>query len=178
MQWENIQVMNMVNFYNPTLEKVTIIHDNKKYRFEAEGYCKIPADAAQTIYEQWIGSGIFPIFENTDFEKAKRQGLLDYVKHGLDFRIEMFEVAIDERKRVGTLREDYQDPPKLKLWKKWREEILEILDAAEPLIPTPSYMDAMRENARENMNKVTEAPSFKKTSKKAEASSSVDALLA
>lgn len=138
MQWNKVQVTNTVRFYNATKEKFKLIVDNKQYRFAPEGYADIPADLAQLVYEQYKYKGIFPMADGMDFETEKRQALLNYVEMGLTTNIENYNRAIEERKVAGMVFNE--EPRILTMWKRVKSEILQLLNATQPVYEEPSYL--------------------------------------
>jgi len=145
MKWNRVQVINTVRFFNPTLEPRIIVSDNKKYRLAANGgYADIPADVAELIYNEWKHTGVFPMLEGTDYEAAKREALLTYVNEGLSVRISNFEKAIQERKHAGM--EIKEEPRRLQMWRKWRDEILTVLERQKPVFDEPSFLDPEEED--------------------------------
>jgi len=160
---KKIQIINKIKFYNPTMELAKIYYDNKHYFINPQSSIEVPADGAELVYNEWAHAGVFPVLDGDDFEKVKREALIIYIRENLTVRIDRWNMAMSERKKVGMVYQE--EPHALTELKQWKTELLQILEEEEPVIEIPSFLEARKAKAKADEEKLTMRRSANRTKK-------------
>lgn len=135
-----------MRFYTASLEKFKIQCNSIVLVFRPRQFTQVPDDLANFVMEQVKYRGVFSVpsdiaEDSPEFEKRKRDSLLQYLGITLRERIVNYYAMQDDYKRRGvTLLPDAAFQRAL----RWEKELREMLQSQAPIEEELSFLEAKR----------------------------------
>lgn len=130
---------------NVTLETYETQCDSYPFVFPKMATVEVADRLAPLLYQQLKSKGVFIIPDNdSEFEEAKRQAMINYLNGRLKTRIENHLMQKDEYERKGAT---FQYTDSFNEAIRWDKEIREILNRHKPIRESGSFFDYFERDA-------------------------------